>query len=51
MFDEYDEGTAVMPMNDDPPYASTSWDRFLTNDNHASDWWQQLSGEAKAVLE
>ena len=50
MFDEYDEGTAIMPMTDDPPLASTNWGRFLTNDNRPSDWWMALTGEGKAML-
>jgi len=50
MFDEYDEGTAIMPMTDDPPYPSVNYGRFLTNDNRASDWWMALSAEGRAML-
>jgi len=49
MFDEYDEGTAVMPMSDDPPVVAdpTVFGHYITNDGSASDWWLMLSGYAK----
>ena len=50
MFDEYDEGTAIMPMTDDPPDPPSAWGRFLTNDGRPSDWWMSLTGEARAML-
>ena len=30
MFDEYDEGTAIMPMSDDPPFPRPDYGRFIT---------------------
>jgi hypothetical protein len=50
MFDEYDEGTAIMPMTDDPPDPPPSWGRFITNDGKPADWWMLLAGEAREVL-
>jgi len=50
MFDEYDEGTAIMPMTDDPPNPPLDWGRFIDNDGRPSDWWMMLSGEAKETL-
>ena len=50
MFDEYDEGTAIMPMTDDPPNPPPEWGRFIDNDGRPSDWWMMLSGEAKETL-
>jgi len=50
MFDEYDEGTAVMEMSDDPPNPSANYGRFITNDGMPSDWWLSLSGEARAMM-
>ena len=51
MFDEYDEGTAVMEMSDDPPNPSPNYGRFINNDGMPSDWWLSLSGEARAMLQ
>jgi len=50
MFDEYDEGTAIMPMSDDPPYPPAGWGRFITNEGRPSDWWMVLAGGARGVL-
>jgi hypothetical protein len=50
MFDEYDEGTAIMPMSDDPPNPPPSWGRFVTNDGRPSDWWLRLTGGARESL-
>jgi len=50
MFDEYDESTAIMPMSDDPPDSYTEWGRFITNTGKPSDWWMQLTGQAKEML-
>lgn len=50
MFDEYDEGTAIMPMSDDPPNPSATWGRFITNEGRPSDWWMVLAGEARDIL-
>ncbi len=50
MFDEYDEGTAIMPMSDDPPNPPATWGRFITNEGKPSDWWMVLAGEARKVL-
>jgi len=50
MFDEYDEGTAIMPMSDDPPSPPAAWGRFVTNEGMPSDWWMVLAGEARGRL-
>jgi hypothetical protein len=50
MFDEYDEGTAIMPMSDDPPDPPPEWGRFINNEGRPSDWWMSLAGEARAML-
>jgi hypothetical protein len=50
MFDEYDEGTAVMPMSDDPPSPPPSWGRFITNEGRPADWWMLLTGQAREML-
>lgn len=50
MFDEYDEGTAVMPMTDDPPDPSAAYGRFLDNQGKPSDWWMMLTDELKRMM-
>jgi len=50
MFDEYDEGTAIMPMSSDPPPPGPPAGRFLTNGKDASDLWMRIAGEAGAAL-
>ena len=56
MFDEYDEGTAIMPMSDDPPVITGDIGHYITNTNYytghtvPSDWWMTLSGYAKEML-
>ncbi|HEY1011192.1 MAG TPA: carbohydrate-binding protein, partial [Herpetosiphonaceae bacterium] len=50
MFDEYDEGTAIMPMSDDPPPPHPGWGRFITNEGKPADWWLGLTGELRAML-
>ncbi len=50
MFDEYDEGTAIMPMTDDPPPPHTEWGRFLNNQGKPGDWWMMLSDELKRMM-
>ncbi|MDB6121600.1 MAG: hypothetical protein JWQ71_593 [Pedosphaera sp.] len=50
MFDEYDEGTAIMPMTDDPPSPAPNWGRFLTNLGKPSDWWLLLTSAAREML-
>ena len=50
MFDEYNEGTAIMPMSDDPPDPPAEWGRFITNEGRPSDWWMLLAGEGRAML-
>jgi hypothetical protein len=47
MFDEYNEGTAVAPMSDDPPVSSPA---FETNQGKSPFWWLQLSKEGKAMM-
>lgn len=52
MFDEYDEGTAIMPMSDDPPKSpcGTYQGAFIDNEGMPSDWWMVLTAEAKADM-
>lgn len=52
MFDEYDEGTAIMPMSDDPPKSpcGTYGGAFIDNEGKPSDWWLALAGEARAEM-
>ena len=50
MFDEYDEGTAIMPMTDDPPPPYTEWGRFINNQGKPGDWWMMLTDELKRMM-
>ena len=50
MFDEYDEGTAIMPMSDDPPEPFGAYGFFETNKGRPGDWWLQLTKAAKEVM-
>lgn len=50
MFDEYDEGTAIMPMSDDPPEPFATHGFFETNQGRPADWWLQLTKAAKQVM-
>ena len=50
MFDEYDEGTNVMPMTDDPPDPSATYGRFIDNQGKPSDWWMMLTDELKRMM-
>jgi hypothetical protein len=52
MFDEYNEGTAVMPMSDDPPVVPHPeiYGHYITNDGWPKDWWMMLSGYGKEML-
>ncbi|MBM4104293.1 MAG: PASTA domain-containing protein [Planctomycetes bacterium] len=52
MFDEYDEGTAVIPMSDDPPVVPNPsiYGHYITNAGSSKDWWMMLSGYARETL-
>ena len=50
MFDEYDEGTAIMPMSDDPPNPTAEYGRFIDNQGKPSDWWMMLTDEMKRMM-
>lgn len=50
MFDEYDEGTAIMPMSDDPPNPPAEYGRFIDNQGKPSDWWMMLTDELKRMM-
>ena len=50
MFDEYDEGTAIMPMSDNPPHPHTGWGTYLDNEGRDPFWYLRLSGAAKEML-
>lgn len=49
MFDEYNEGTAIMPMSDDSP-VTQPYGHFVNNQGHASNWWLQLSNSGKSMM-
>ena len=50
MFDEYDEGTAILPMTDDPPLPGAPAGRFLTNGEDPPNLWLRITGEAEEAL-
>jgi hypothetical protein len=50
MFDEYNEGTAIMPMSNDPPPVPPIWGTWVTNEGKPSDWWLRLTSAGKAML-
>jgi hypothetical protein len=50
MLDEYDEGTAIMPMSDDPPLPGPPAGRFVTNAGAPADRWLRIAGEAEQAL-
>lgn len=55
MFDEYDEGTNIIPASDDPPAPDTDADgdplTYQTSDPRPNDWWMALTGIAKQALQ
>ena len=51
MFDEYDEGTAIMPMSEDHPAPHTEWGQYIDNDGDDPFWYLQLSGAAREMLQ
>ncbi len=50
MFDEYDEGTAIMPMSDNHPQPHTAWGYYIDNESRDPFWYLQLSGAARDML-
>ena len=46
MFDEVDEGTAILPVSNDPPAQA----RFLTFEGMPADWYLRLAGAGAAML-
>ena len=55
MFDEYDEGTNIIPATDDPPVPDTDPDgdplTYQVSDPMPNDWWMALTGRAKQALQ
>lgn len=55
MFDEYDEGTNLIPATDDPPLPDTDSGgnslTYQTSDPRPNDWWMALTGAAKKALQ
>ncbi|MEQ8846708.1 dockerin type I domain-containing protein [Botrimarina sp.] len=54
MFDEYDEGTNLIPATDDPPVPDTDPQgnplTYQVSDPRPNDWWMALTGAAKQAL-
>jgi hypothetical protein len=55
MFDEYDEGTAIMPMSDLHPDVynaggTNTWGHYLDNEGRDPFWYLRLSGAGKEML-
>lgn len=55
MFDEYDEGTNIIPASDDPPVPDLDAEgdslTYQISDPRPNDWWLALTGEAKQALQ
>lgn len=51
MFDEYDEGVAIMPMIDNHPAPHTAWGHYIDNEGNDPFWYLQLSGAAHEMLD
>ncbi|TWT78362.1 hypothetical protein Pla123a_11530 [Posidoniimonas polymericola] len=55
MFDEYDEGTNLIPATDDPPVPDTDSQgnplTYQVSDPRPNDWWMALTGAAKQALQ
>ena len=49
-FDEYDEGTAIMPMSNDLPLPGPAAGRFLTNGDDPPNRRLRIAGEASSSL-
>lgn len=54
MFDEYDEGTHIMPMQDNHPNiyseGTNSWGHYIDNEGYDPFWYLQLSEAAREML-
>lgn len=50
MFDEYDEGTAIMPMSDNPPLPHGEWGHYITNEGDDPFRYLRLSAAAREML-
>ena len=50
MFDEYDEGTHIMPMSDIHPDTHPDWGHYIDNEGRDPSWYLQLSGAAREML-
>jgi hypothetical protein len=50
MFDEYDEGTAIMPMADLHPAPHSAWGKYIDNEGRDPFWYLRLSAAAREML-
>ncbi len=50
MFDEYDEGTAIMPMSGNTPLPHTAWGHYINNGGRDPFYYLQLSAAARQML-
>ena len=52
MFDEYDEGTQIMPMSDNHPniYSEGPWGHYIDNEGRDPFWYLQLSEAGREML-
>ena len=50
MFDEYDEGTSIMPMSDNHPAIHTEWGYYIDNEGRDPFWYLQLSSAGREML-
>lgn len=50
MFDEYDEGTSIMPMSDNHPVPHSAWGKYIDNEGNDPFWYLQLGAAGREML-